>query len=194
MLSAIKLIVVIVIFILTLSLTIYFLRRLCKKAEVITFGRKVIYGRSAINIYKAITIFVIILIAFFVILLGTTIYKNIYGFADKNMDYSKNQLTSIYNMQFEDYFGTEIKGSKVKNLISKIQTNNRLVCSNDKEIGNVIYIQVDGKDIKDYNSISEKKKYEVSLNGNNKASDQMCFGTDYWKNGCIKSIKIETIK
>ena len=78
--------------------------------------------------------------------------------------------------------------------MQKIQINNRQAVSNDEEVGNYIYIRLDGKEIEDYNGIKSGQRYIVNSTDDNMANNKKEFGTEFWKNGYLKSIEITTIK
>ena len=106
---------------------------------------------------------------------------------------STSQYNTMRNMQYETYFGSKVTGTNVRALIQKVLTNNRQAVTNDEELGNMIYVRLDGKDITNYSDIKSGKNYSVNSSNNNKANDETKFGAEYWTNGFLKSIEITTL-
>lgn len=193
--EVIKIISAMIMFVLALILSIFLFVRIKKDSNMAITSRKwTITGKSVVNIYRFIIILGIILIAFFIIMLGMMIYNNVYGTTEDILNNTENQITNINNMEFENYFGKNVSGASVKSLIQKVQANNRKAISDDNEVGHKIYVQLDGEDIETSNEIKTSKRYWVGYVGNNTGNNKKEFGTDYWKNGYIKSIKILTIR
>lgn len=193
--EVIKIISAMIMFVLALILSIFLFVRIKKDSNMAITSRKwTITGKSVVNIYRFIIILGIILIAFFIIMLGMMIYNNVYGTTEDVLNNTENQITNINNMEFENYFGKNVSGASVKSLIQKVQANNRKAISDDNEVGHKIYVQLDGEDIETSNEIKTSKRYWVGYVGNNAGNNKKEFGTDYWKNGYIKSIKILTIR
>lgn len=144
------------------------------------------------NASKALIIAGSILISILIVGLGVVIYNNVSGLGkDANLDKEK---ISAHNNPFEGYFGTNESGANVKALITSVLANNRSAKANDDEVGNTIYMQLDGQDITGASSIKTGRTYTVALPGDNEYSDDEKFGNDFWTNGYIKSISITTNK
>ena len=192
--DTVKVIIVILIFIIALSLTVFLFLRLRKKSEGITFNQRIFTGKSVANIYKALIIFAIILIAIFIVMLGVLIYNNVYGFTEDAINVTQKQVVEMHNMNFENYFGNNVSGSQVRSLMQNIQTNNRQAISQNEEVGNLIYVRLDGEDITNSSEIKIGKRYRVNTAQSNKLNNKEEYGAGYWKNGYLKSVEITTIE
>ena len=191
----IKIVSAMLMFIIALSLAIYLFIRIKKNSQMtITSKRWTITGKSVVNIYRVLIFLGILLIIFFIIMLCMIVYNNSYGTTEEMLNSNKEQVANIHNLDFENYFGNNVSGTYVKALIQKIQINNRQAVSNDEEVGNYIYIRLDGKEIEDYNGIKSGQRYIVNSTDDNMANNKKEFGTEFWKNGYLKSIEITTIK
>lgn len=191
----IKIVSAMLMFIIALCLAIYLFIRIKKNSQMtITSKRWTITGRSVINIYRVLIFLGILLIIFFIVMLCMMIYNNSYGTTEEMLNSNKEQVANMHNLEFENYFGNNVSGSYVKSLIQKVQINNRQAISNNEEVGNYIYMRLDGEDIEDYNNIKSGQRYIVNTTEDNKANNKKEFGTEYWKNGYLKSIEITTIQ
>lgn len=194
-LEVIKFISAMLMFILALILSVFLFIKIKKDYNLtITSKKGIITGKTAVNIYRFIIILGIILIVFFIIMLGMMVYNNVYGITDDIDNNMQNQISNINNMEFENYFGKNVSGASVKSLIQKVQANNRKAISDDKVVGHMIYMQLDGEEIENSENIKNNYRYSVNYVGNNILDNKKEFGADFWKNGYIKSIKIETLK
>ena len=190
----IKIVSAMLMFIIALSLAIYLFIRIKKNSQMtITSKRWTITGKSVVNIYRVLIFLGIILITFFIVMLCMIIYNNTYGTTEEMLNSSKEQVSNIHNLEFENYFGNNVSGTYVKALMQKIQINNRQATSDNEEVGNYIYVRLDGININDYSSIKSGQRYAVNSRNDNKANNKKEFGTEFWKNGYLKSIEITTI-
>ena len=144
------------------------------------------------NASKALIIAGSILISILIVGLGVIIYNNVSNIASgTGLD---QQAISAHNSPFEGYFGTNQSGANVRALITSISSNNRSAAANQDEVGNKIYMQLDGADITGASSIKNGRTYTVALPDNENYTDEEKFGDAYWTNGYIKSITITTNK
>lgn len=140
------------------------------------------------NASKALIIAGSILISILIVGLGVIIYNNVSEIAGKSS--LGGQEISSHNAPFENYFGVNVSGSNVKALITAVNTNNNQAAANDEKIGNHIYLTADGSTELSTSTIRTGRTYTVALPGNNGHTDDDAVGTDYWKNGFIKTIVI----
>ncbi len=190
----VKVILAMLMFIIALSLSIYLFIKIKKNNQMTIVSKKfTLTGASVVNLYRCLIILGIILIAFFIIMLGMMVYNNVSNATNNAMYMSTSQYNTMRNMQYETYFGSKVTGTNVRALIQKVLTNNRQAVTNDEELGNMIYVRLDGKDITNYSDIKSGKNYSVNSSNNNKANDETKFGAEYWTNGFLKSIEITTL-
>ena len=149
------------------------------------------------NASKALIIAGAILISILIVGLGVIIYNNVSGLAQSGT-LSQEEI-SAHNSPLEQRFGDHVSGTNVKSLLSSVNSINRTAMVNNEKIGNLIYVQLDGKDITDGTSgtvdtsdIKTGRTYTVEISDTAGYSDTEGYGENYWANGFIKSIKITT--
>ena len=76
------------------------------------------------NASKALIIAGAILISILLIAVGVYIYQSSMGTVEESVSSMSDQEKQIFNQKFENYAGTNIKGSSVKSLISAVIANN----------------------------------------------------------------------
>ena len=114
------------------------------------------------NASKALIIAGAILLSILIIGLGVYIYRQAAGVIDTG---TMDQLVvSQFNAQFEPYFGNNVSGSNVKQLIKIINASNR--AKEDLPVT----IEVDGEEVKNDSKIKSGNTYKVeSSSEGNKA-------------------------
>lgn len=108
------------------------------------------------NASKALLIAGAILIVILLIAVGMMVYNGAKGSINKAIGQMSSTEKDIHNSQFESYIGTNVSGSNVKSLISKVSTNNA-----DE---NNVNVDLDG-DTTDINDVvvSARLSYTVTL-------------------------------
>ena len=99
----VKVVLAMLMFIIALSLSIYLFIKIKKNNQMTIVSKKfTLTGESVVNIYKCLIILGIILIAFFIIMLGMMVYNNVSGAINDAMDMSTLQYNTMRNMQYEN--------------------------------------------------------------------------------------------
>ena len=148
------------------------------------------------NASKALIIAGAILISILIVGLGVIIYNNVADTASSGT-LDAEEITA-HNSPFQSYFGSNISGTNVKALFTRIQANNNAAAANGEDEGYTIKTYKgtkSGDAITPTNTaitsseIKTGKTYTVSVT-DEKQSDDTSKNDGYWKNGYIKSIVI----
>lgn len=139
------------------------------------------------NATKALLIAAAILIAIVVITLGVFVLGKGSTLVKDNSDMSDVEI-STYNSKFEAYFGTNVRGAQVKQLINAVNQHNKANKDDDSKT-----IELDAKAGSTSSSFALAKKqgeedYPTSTVQTGKA--YKVEATDWTTGGLIKKIKI----
>lgn len=146
------------------------------------------------NATKALIIAAAILIAIVLISLGVFVLGQGTTMVKENSDMSDVEITT-YNSKFEAFFGDNVSGTKVKQLINAVNQNNKSTNDDSRQItltggvesGATGAAPVLGGDNKNYpaSQIKSGQSYVVKANSNDASTKG-----GYTSGGLIKSITI----
>ena len=151
------------------------------------------------NSTKALIIAGSLLITIVLVTVGIRIIKSTKQVAEKTDETSSSMQTNIFNSQFEAYFGTNVSGIRVKEMLNKIIQND---IKNEDHLIFVDYFPDEGARISSHGSskpnINKIKEAKALIDDNKKywidASSHCTSSTAGYKDGYIYCISISKAK